>query len=392
MIYSLLGWYKISASGENATALLNICLKRGYPYKLLKTPDDGELILLFKSRDFKGVSADCNACCVDIEVQKRGGLPYFLYRYRRRAGILVGTIAAVITVLYFSNIIWDVRISGNSGLTDGEVIASLEECGFGVGTSKSGFKADVLENLVLLNDDRIAWISVNVKGTVASVEVRESKKPNEQESTSPANVVASRGGVIQRVELEEGNVIVGAGDRVNEGELLVSGIYDSTITGYRVTRAKAKVYARCVREIKIFIPRSYEKRIFDENSEVKVEHSVKIFGKEIKFSKKCGNEQGECDIIEKSKSLTLAKGISLPISIDTVWHVPYTTVRAVRTDEELEGLAHFELSRQLTALEGGVELISKTIDVMSDDEGYYLNCIVVCIEDIARTVEFEVAE
>ena len=392
MIYSLLGYYKVCAKGKDATDLLNLCMKRGYPYKLIKTPSDGEITLLFKSSDFRRVNDDCTACGIHIEIIEKRGLPHILYRYRKRAGIMVGALVSVIMVSYFSSIIWDVRISGNKTLTDGEVIDALEECGFGVGTSKIGFRADVLENLVLLNEKRLAWISVNVKGTVASVEVRESKKPNAADSHTPANIVADVSGVIERIELEEGNVIVGAGDSVNEGELLVSGIYDSNVSGFRVTRAKAKVYARCVREINIFIPRDYEKRIYDENKQVQTEYSINFFGKEIKFSKKCGNEGNGCDIIERRKSLTLLEGIELPISLDTVWHVPYTSAKAERTDDELVRLAYFELSRQLTDVTGGTELISKTVEEFSDESGIHLSCTVVCVRDIARVVEFEVTE
>lgn len=392
MIYGLFGYYKVSAKGDDATDLLNICMQRRYPYKQIKAPADGEIILLFKSTDFRRVSKDCAACGVHIEITEKRGLPYFLYRYRKRAGIMVGALVSVIMVLYFSSIIWEVRISGNSTLTDGEVIDALEECGFGVGMSKIGFRADVLENLVLINENRLAWISVNVKGTVANVEVRESQKPSSEESKAPANIVAKRSGVIERIELEEGNVIVGAGDRVNEGELLVSGIYDSNVTGYRVTRAKARVYARCVREINIFIPRDYKKRVYDEKKQIETEYSINFFGKEIKFSKKCGNEGGGCDIIERRKSLTLLEGVGLPISLDTVWHVPYTFVEARRTDDELVRLAYFELSRQLTDATGGTELIRKTVEESSDEKGFYLSCTVLCVEDIARVVEFEVVE
>jgi similar to stage IV sporulation protein len=269
---------------------------------------------------------------------------------------------------------------------------ALESCGFGVGSSKRGFKADVLENRVMINDGRIAWICVNIKGTVAYVQIRESKQQTADKNNTPANLVAARSGVIQRIELKDGNVIVSAGQRVNEGELLVSGIYDSTVSGFRITRADAKVYARCVREINIFIPRVIETREYSQDEDVYREFSLIFFGKEIKFFKKGRNASASCDIIQSNKSLTLIRGINLPISLKSVWFMPYQIHSVTRTDTELERLAYFELSQRLSEIPGGAELIKKTVVASSDDNGYYLECTVVCIEDIAKTVEFEVTQ
>ncbi|MBE6693255.1 MAG: hypothetical protein E7589_00620 [Ruminococcaceae bacterium] len=392
MIYGLFGYCKVSADSQNAPRLLNICMQNGYPYKDIITDECGNISLVFRRNVFARVYEKCLLCGVEISVIEKGGFPYFLYRYRYRAGLLVGTMAAAVMVFYFSGIIWDVRVSGNVNLTDTEVISTLAECGFGVGSPKTDFRADVLENRVLINDSRIAWISVNLKGTVAHVEIRESAKPNNSQNDAPANIVAARSGVIQRIELEDGNVLVAAGDRVNEGELLVSGLYDSNISGYRWTHARAKVYARCVREINIYIPKTFESRVYTAENEAEVEYSVNFFGKEIKFSKKCGNDEGNCDIIEKSRSLTLVKGISLPLSVNTVWHVPYTVETLTRSDSQMERLAYFELSQRLAEIPGGAELIKKTVSTSSDEGGFYLYCTVVCVEDIARTVEFEVTQ
>jgi similar to stage IV sporulation protein len=334
--------------------------------------------------------ADCKLSGLELTLDKIGGFPFFLYYRRKRIGFALGALIAVLMIVSFESIIWDVRISGNETLTETEILDALEECGFGIGTSKRGFRADVLENKAMILDSRIAWMSVNVKGTVAYVQVRESQSRDEDNNKSPANLVASRSGVIQRVELKEGNLLVAAGDRVNEGDLLVSGLYDSQVEGFRYTRADAKVYARCLREISVFIPRTVEERVYGEGKEVKAEYSLNFFGKEIKFSKKCGKEECSCDIIQESKSLTLIRGISLPISINTVWHVPYSTKTVTRTDAQLEQQAYFELSMELEKIPGGVELIKKTVITSADEEGYHLECTLVCIEDIANCVECEV--
>lgn len=398
-LYYFLGYVKVKASREDSARLLDLCREKRYPYDGFSSDEYGEISLCFRLKVYRAVSRDCEARGICICEQKHGGLPPFFWKYRARAGMLVGLLLAVLIVISSGFYIWDVRISGNEGLTDSDIENTLTKCGFGIGSPKIGLRTDKLENRVLMEDGRIAWISVNIKGTVAHVKVRESElKPNAdaESDDTPANIVAARSGRIERIELSDGNVIVGAGDTVDEGELLVSGLYDSVISGYRWTHAKAKVYARCVREIHVSIPLEYETRVYygenDGDMAPFYDRSLIFFAHRINFSKNAGKEGILCDTIESVADLSPFSGISLPFSVMTVWYLPYIVETRTRTPEELEELAYLELARELGEIPGGAEIIKKTLTSSLTSTGYHLDCTVVCIEDIAKTVEFEVGE
>ena len=307
----------------------------------------------------------------------------------------VGLLLGLCLLVASSQIVWDVRITGNVTVSSGDIERSLAACGFGVGTPLRGFRADVTENRVLMMDDRLAWISINRRGTVAYVQVREAACAPEDDGQNAvaSNVVASRPGRIERVELVRGLVVVGKGDTVDEGDLLVSGLYDSNVYGYRWTHAEARVYARTVREFHITVPLTYEQKVYQTNEKaVSRDVFLKFFSKIIKFSKSTGNEGVLCDTIESERSMGIFSEVGFPLSVRTVWYLPYTVTEATRSPAEAEELAYFELAREIASIPGGVELLQKTVTTHLGESEFRLDCTVVCIEDIGTTRPIDIVQ
>ena len=389
--YWIMGYREVSVCAEYAAELLDVCRAYGLAYADLRPLDGGGIKMRVALPVAKRLFRICEERGIEVSLGDTRGLPSVLRRVLKRPGLIVGAALGVVLLLSSLRVVWDVRVEGNSLLSSREVEETLLSCGFGVGSSTAGIELDKLENRVLLADRRIAWISVNLRGTVAYVQIREAQRVPREDTSRPANVVASRGGVIERVELAEGNVVVAAGDRVGEGDLLVSGIYDSAILGLRTTRASARVYARTVREIEVSVPFSYEQKVYDTTSDAaSVAYSINFFGKIVNFSKSTGNEGVLCDTIERKRSLGLVSGVGFPVTLDTVWYLPYEIRAAEHTYAEAEELAYRELARRIGEIPGGAEILQKTITTRTDDGAFYLSCSLLCMEDIARVQEFEV--
>lgn len=397
--YYIMGYCTVRASAEVSADVLDICREYGLIYDRFVGEADGAIQMRVRLSAAKRLRQICACRCIEIEVGEPAGLPAWWLRYRRRAGLAVGLLAAVALAVWSSRFVWDVRISGNQTLTDNEILDSLESCGFGVGSSLVGFRADQIENRVLMADGRIAWISINMKGTVANVQVRETVSSDEADETKPCNIIATRSGIVERIELEDGNVVVAAGQSVSSGELLVSGLYDSTRLGLRWTHAKARVYARTVREICVEIPLTYQQKVYaspegatDLSRAFSVDRSIIFWGKEIKFSKKTGNVVGSCDTIRRSESIGRIGDVMLPITVQTVWYMPYTVETVERTAAQAEELAYIELARQIGEIPGGAEILRKTVTTRLTDTGFFLDCTLVCVEDIAAERYFDIVD
>ena len=393
--YLLMGHMTLATDGPYTACLLEICRLHAIPYENFRHTEEG-LSLRFTTPAARRVMALCEGAGIPLRVLHHGGLPRLFKRLIHRPGLWIGGILGLALYLTAGSVFWDVRVSGNETLSDAAIRASLAQAGLAVGSPIRGFEADVTENQVLLLDDRLAWLSVNRKGCVAYVEVREAIKPPPEEPAPTRDMVAAIGGVIEYIELESGNVRVKAGQTVSPGEVLVSGIYESTQTGIRVESASARVFARTTREFSVNIPLTYEEKRYlrtddGENDGVVCEKSLIFFGRHIKFSKKCGNLTGFCDIMEDEKSWGLVDGVGFPISTRTLWYLPYEMTAATRTYAEAEELAYFELARYVAGLSGGATLTGKSVTVTRGQDFLLLTCTLTVIEDIAteRVIEVE---
>ena len=387
--YFLLGHTTVAVSEDDTARLLEVCRRLSIPYENFQSLEDGGISLRLTDRNARRLWGICADYGIPLTPLSRGGLPKLLRRLLHRPGLWVGGILGLALCLIASSVFWDIRVSGNTTLSDAAIRRSLAACGLTVGTPIRGFEADVTENQVLLLDGRLAWLSVNRKGTVAYVEVREAMDPPALPPDTPRDMVASVGGVIEYIELESGNVRVRAGQTVSPGQVLVSGIYDSTQLGVRVESAKARVFARTTRVFSVQIPLTFEEKRY--HTALEPEKSIIFFGRHIKFSNKCGNFSGFCDIMEDEKPWARIGGAGFPISTRTVWYLPYETVTATRTYPEAEELAYLELARYIASLPGGATLLHKEVTVIHGEDALTLTCTLTAIEDIAaeRIIEVE---
>lgn len=394
--YLLMGYRILATDQDHAARLLEVCRRYRLSYEDIRNLEDGGISLRFGLPAARALGEICAEYGIPLTVFEEGGLPHLFRRLSRRLGLVAGALLGVALYLLSQSVFWDIRVSGNRTVSDRAVRESLAACGLTVGTPIRGFEADVTENNVLLYDDRLAWLSVNRKGTVAYVEVREAVKPPDDPPDTPRDLVASRGGVIEYIELEEGNVRVKAGQTVSAGQVLVSGLYDSTQEGVRIGSAKARVFARTAREFSVTVPLSYEQKTYPtdqngENREILREKSLIFFGRHIKFSNKCGNPTGFCDIMEDEKSWGLVDGVGFPIATRTVRYLPYEITTATRTYAEAEELAYFELAKYIASI-GGSTLLAKSVTVTHAEDVLILSARLTLMEDIAAERIIQVEE
>ena len=386
--YLCLGYAEVFAAGEGVLGLINLCMKYNLPYGETVSEPDG-VVFLFRLGRLKLLKTLCEKEGIDITVKKTGGLPVWLHARRQRYGLMLGTIAAVFLVIFMQNFIWRIDVVGNESVTTEQILDFLDDYGLFEGSYIPRLNTDKIQNRVLIDSDKISWISININGNVASVEVREISDSQQGVGVdTPANLVASKSGQIVQVQILSGNVIVASGDFVEEGELLVSGIFDSKTEGYRVTRAEGKVYAQTSEEIYIKIPYEYQKKAYTGNEYC--DQYLNFFNFSIKISKNSGNTYSLYDKISIVDSYSFLDGGILPLSKTTEKYLEYEMQTASRTAQEAQELAYFELSQRLGELSEDAILVRKVIMPEIHDDFFALRCVIVCIEDIAQTVEFDV--
>ncbi len=322
---------------------------------------------------------------IDFETDRGHGVPCILWRYRHRYGVLLGIFIFLFLLIGSNFIIWDVRVIGNTTLDEEDVKAELKACGFGVGEFIPSIDTPMLESTVLINSDSIAWISINIVGCVAEVEIQEAVPEPPENEFYCTDLVADMDGVIELFEDTRGNALVNIGDSVKKGDVLISGYYpEDEYVGERFTVAKGKVLARTKRDFFVSIPLKYEKKTYTGRK--KCEKYFILFEKEVKFFTNSRNLYANCDTISTVEYFELPGGVLLPFGIRTVEYAEYENTSAVRSEESAIELALYTLRCQMSGVEDGT-LVKKEISSELTEAAYNIRCTGEYIENIAVVTE-----
>ena len=374
-----------SAAGE----IMNLFRVSGYTYSNFEFCGDYAYFSC-SAQVSKSIIEACAARGISVSVEKESGIPFILKRYRHRYGVFIGILLCFFLIFLSGRVVWDIRVEGNRYMSEEEVISELRECGFRIGALKSGLDIDAIEMRTLVFSENISWISINLLGTVANVEIREMDAPPKESTPdfAAANLVAARGGVIEDFQDVRGEVVVKIGDIVGEGDLLVSGLYGDEKTSFRYTCAKGEVLARTSRDFSVEIPLKYTDKAYSEK--VKCEKFIIFFEKEVKFTINSGNLPLSCDTIEMVEYFHTRGGSRLPVGIRTVRHCEYEWRSSERTAEQAMTLAYDELRAQMDREIPDAMLMRKRLYGEQTDSAYVLHATIECIENIARVEEIKI--
>ena len=384
----LLGGVTLRADFCCGTAILNVCMYYGIQYVKLKTLENG-IEIKMRLSEFKRLKKLCEERDIGYEVVKEQGIPVILSRYRKRYGIALGVLLAIAGIIAAHQFVWSIEVEGNSSLTSAEVKALMAEHGFSAGSLISSANTDRIENAIMIDSSRISWMSINIIGTVAHVQIRENQAaPPKDTSTKPANLVAKKAGMVEEMRLFRGNAVVSAGRYVEKGQLLVSGLFDSQQLGFRYTRAAGMVMARTEEQFVIEIPYEYEQKVY--TGQEYCEKYLNFFDFSINILKK-GNKKGQFyDKIDIVEDCDLFGIIRTPFSKATVKYMEYETAMATRSEDEALTLAYRRLDELLGDVAEQRVVVKKTVSTVIGKDSVMLICTVVSIENIAEVAEFEV--
>ncbi len=389
MIYPLLflvGYEELEVGEHDRERLVNLCSHFCIAYRVLSF-DGGVLKIRLTLYSYLRLCVLCEKYGIEIKKLSSHGIPQLALRLLSRPGLVAGLAFCVFTAICSGSVIWDVRIEGNTQVPDKHITDTLQECGFGVGTKKEGLELDKIENHFLIISDEISWISVNVRGTVANVEVREAASAEKREDYAASNLVATKNGTVVGFEEVKGNIAVGIGDAVSRGGLLVGGVYGSEDTALRFVRSKGKVFALCETDFCISVPMKFEKKIY--TGEQKIKKSLIFFEKEVKFFLNSGNSYASCDTIEGVEYFDIFGFGKIPIGIRTVKYVEYKIQETVRTEDEAEAQALFELWNGFYSNTNDATLVGKILQGSVQGDSYVLNATLKTVENIAYEQEIE---
>jgi len=288
------------------------------------------------------------------------GVPEKLKKLRNRAAFVF--VGLLLSCLWLASgfLVWEFRVTGNSNVEDYEIIRVLNENGVDYGSVGFLIDSEKLSNVVLYEIPELAWFAVNVTGSRAEISVRERVPiPDIVDPNEETSVYAEKSGLVTKVEVYDGTRLVGVGDQVEAGDMLVSGITESC-TGVRSEHALARIYAQTSYDYTAEMPKACGVKNY--TGEVLKRYGVNICGRVFGWF---GTDAGEYERRETVKTLELF-GAKLPIGIVTAEFYEYDTEAAALTADECAEILKAELSARLRLSNTG-DLLWYDFDV--DDSG-----------------------
>ncbi len=221
---SLCGYVMIRLDGLGLERMLNRMLQAGMPVWNVRREGRARMTAEIRAKDFLRLRALKKGARCRIHIVERHGVSFVLARFRFRKLLLAGAMLCFLAVLAAQTRVWLIRVDGCSRVPEAVVLRALDSAEAAVGMPRAQVKASVLGQAVRAYDDRIAWAGVRIEGITLHVQVVEAEPiPERPDKSVPADVVARKDGIIDRVTALSGKSSVSPGDAVRAGDILIRG-------------------------------------------------------------------------------------------------------------------------------------------------------------------------
>lgn len=257
MILRLLRWFsgyaKFTAKGKFPERLLNMTMKNGIQLWGMRS-DSSSLTAYVAAREYKLLRPFAKRCELTLKCTKKGGLPFIISQYKIRSGLLIGAILYIAISIILSGYIWNININTSGSINEYELREELRSLGLYEGAKISDINIQDIEQQATIDMDNIAWISINITGTLVNIELSPRVDKKTPTDKTPSNIIASSDGVITGIEAGEGKPSVKIGEAVVKGQMLVSGILEYDVGGFKLKHSDAKIYAQTKKTLSVSVP------------------------------------------------------------------------------------------------------------------------------------------
>lgn len=306
-------------------------------------------------------------------IAEKKGLPFFLFQYRKHHCFLVGMMLAFFMLYVISMFVWDISVEGNIMITDDLILDALEKNHVCHGMFLSRVSCDELEKYLRNTFDDLTWVSVEINGTRLIIHVKENDEDYVEVKTKEScDLTAAKDGTIYSIITRSGTPMVKAGDVVEKGDVLVSGVvpvYDDyqTVLSEKEVHADADIFIQTVYDYEDVLKIKYQYRIF--TGETKNLLYVKILDSLVHIG--WNPEYEHYETMLSDYQVHLNKNFYLPVHYGTVCYSEYREETAKYTENEAKVILENRFSYFLGNLEEkGVQILQKNVKMEKDAYGY----------------------
>lgn len=378
MIFSLFsflqGYLRIYLRGRDTERYLNLCSKNDILLWNLKCRPEG-IFCSVKVDDYKRSKPYLKKTGTHASIKKKTGLPFLVYRYRKRWFFFFCCILAILLLYFSSGFIWRIEVKGNSYISDEKILKILSDHHWFYGSSVASLQTETVEKTLRNELSDVIWVTADLTGTCLTVEVKEKLMQEEQKRDQNTlsggyDLVATENGIVDSIITRSGTPKVAAGDTVRSGDVLISGIVDvvNATTG-EVSHTYCEADGDVVLNYSITYDDSFLMKYQDK----------KFTGREQTWVLYCPHQQNiflpkwltgyqTYDTLQSRRQLTAGNGYFLPVDEIRVVRKEFKTVTLDRSREDAKEKVKKDFSYYLQNLaQKGIQTIEKNVIISYKD-------------------------
>lgn len=179
-----------------------------------------------------------------LKIIKSVGILYYLVILLFKKINIIGAISFALTLFVCNQFIFKVEIIGNNPDTTKLVNEVLKDNQIGIGDLKKSYQElnVIYDQLKASFKGKIDYLNIFQEGGVLFVKYTNSVGAKEVEKNFQ-NIYASKDGVIQKIDVSSGNIMVKVNQYVKKGDLLVSNTITSTSEENKIIATDGKIMA-----------------------------------------------------------------------------------------------------------------------------------------------------
>ena len=390
----------IRLGGDYLERFFNMCRMHGIELWNIRREEETCICEVYAA-DFKRLVPFLKKTGTRAKVIQKSGIPFYFPFIKKRIIFFAGVVACLVMLNFVTEYVWAIEYVGNLQISDDEMTDFLEEEHIHYGIRKDSINCEEEEKHLRKRFENVTWTSIYFEGTKLYIEVKENEKTEPVETrVKGTDIVADEAGVITSIITRNGVPMVKAGDRVEQGDILVSGrvpIYneEQLISGYHIYDADADISIRTLITYQDSIEKSYPEICYLGN-DIDVGF-LEAFGRHIDplpvYNLFRGRKNSPYETITEKKQLVFLDNIYLPVYYGKISKKEYYIRYMTYTQEEMETLLSEQFEKFILSLEEkGVQIVEKSVKIVENRDSMEINGSLLVIKSIGAHVDIAEAQ
>jgi similar to stage IV sporulation protein len=268
--------------------------------------------------------------------------------------------------------VWNISFEGNYSYTDVELLRFLKKYNVENGILKKYVDCEDIEYLLRTTYDDITWVSAEIKGTRIIVHIKENFDTYiAKAEDKPYNILSDTKGTVESIVTRSGTPLVKAGDEVEVGQMLVSGILElysdeGDIINYHLVNADSDIYIRSTQEYYDEFSMEYDKKVYSgkKNKIFQInilQKSLYLSGIQRKFK--------NYDVVNDYYYMTITDNYYLPFGYNKICIKEYNVQRSVYSDYEAKTIMSERLDNYIRDLnKKDIQIIENNVTIEIEND------------------------